>query len=204
MVAHLDVQIGRILDALDRSDAAEHTWVIFAGDNGLALGSHGLMGKQNLYEHSTRVPLIIRGPNLPRGRTSPALVYLFDLFPTICQAAGVPVPPEVEGRSLLPLLRGEASTVRDSLFTAYRNSQRAIRDERWKLIRYPLVDRTQLFDLRRDPFETRDLSGSPKYASQQAALLNELRHAQAQLSDPAPLTVPVPKPAAWSPPRPPH
>ena len=114
MITHLDAQIGRILAALEASGRAENTVIIFAGDNGLAIGRHGLMGKQNMYEHSVRVPLIISGPGLPKGKRSGALVYLLDLAPTIFDLAGIAVPAEVEGLSLEPILRGKKKAVRDS------------------------------------------------------------------------------------------
>ncbi len=92
------------------------------------------MGKQNLYEH-VKPPLIVAGPGIPRGNSA-ALVYLFGLFPTICELAGVEIPEVVEGKSLLPLIFGKKNKVRDELLGAYRNCQRMVRDDRWKLIEY--------------------------------------------------------------------
>ena len=145
-----------MLQALSERGLEQNTIVIYSSDQGLAVGGrHGLMGKQNLYEH-IKPPLIVAGPGIRHGR-SDALVYLFDLFPTICDFAGVPTPQEVEGKSLLPVIRGETPRVRDRLFGAYRDCQRMIRDERWKLIKYNAAGEkhTQLFDLRarrgRDP-----------------------------------------------------
>ena len=128
-ITHLDHEVGRVLQALSDRGLAANTVVIYSSDQGLAVGGrHGLMGKQNLYEH-IKPPLIVAGPGVPHGR-SDALVYLFDLFPTICDFAGVPAPAEVEGKSLLPVIRGETPRVRDRLFGAYRDCQRMIRDER--------------------------------------------------------------------------
>ncbi len=165
MISHVDAQIGRILKALEETGHADDTLVFFAGDNGLALGSHGLMGKQNLYDHSQRVPLLVAGPGVLRGR-SDALVYLYDLFPTICELAGLKTPEGVEGKTLVPILRGQQTKVRDFLVGAYRNWQRSIRDERWKLIQYDVkgVRTTQLFDLEDDPCETRNLAADPRAA----------------------------------------
>ena len=101
MISHLDAQVGRILEALEKSGQLDHTIIVFAGDNGLAVGQHGLMGKQNLYQHSVNVPLLIAGPGIPRGDSTPALCYLIDLFPTLCDLAGAEVPAGLDGRSLV-------------------------------------------------------------------------------------------------------
>lgn len=180
-----DFQIGRLLRELDRLGLTENTVIVFAGDNGLALGSHGLLGKQNLYEHSTRVPLIISGPGIARNRRSDALCYLTDLPTTLCTLAGSKAPTSSEGRDLGPVLRGGSrSTGREVLFTAYRNVQRSIRDARWKLIQYPQVGRIQLFDLRRDPEELHDLSTSDRHRSERDRLTSLLRDQQLALGDP--------------------
>lgn len=185
MITHVDAQIGRILDALRASGRESNTVVVFAGDNGLALGAHGLLGKQNLYEHSTRVPLIVSGPGLRRDRRSDALVYLQDLAPTICELTGVLSPAGCEGRSLMPILQGGAGQTREVLFTAYRDLQRGVRDRRWKLIEYPKAGQTQLFDLRRDPFERRNLAAQPGKARTLERLRVMLGKEQAALADPA-------------------
>jgi arylsulfatase A-like enzyme len=180
-----DFQIGRLLAELDRLRLTENTVIVVAGDNGLALGSHGLLGKQNLYEHSTRVPLVVSGPGIRRGRHTDALCYLPDLAPTICALAGVEAPFGSEGRDLGPLLRGEsAATGRPEVFTAYRHVQRSVRDGRWKLIEYPVPGRTQLFDLKRDPAELVDLSDHAAHREQLRRLLGSLREQQRQLGDP--------------------
>ena len=182
-IGHLDEQIGRILAALNGSGLAKDTLVVFSGDNGLAIGSHGLLGKQNLYEHSVRVPLILAGPGVPAGLRSEGLCYLQDVFPTLADLAGVVPIANVFGRSLRPLLDDQAAAVRSTVFTAYRDVQRAIRDERFKLIRYPRIDRTQLFDLRADPLEREDLAGRPEQAATVARMLARLKEAQAELGD---------------------
>jgi arylsulfatase A-like enzyme len=196
----LDHHIGRIVAQLKESGQLEHTLVIFAADNGLSLGDHGLMGKQNLYEFGgMHVPLVFAGPGVPHG-TSNAFAYLFDVYPTVCELAGVPVPPEVESKSLAPVIAGKAAKVRDHAFTAYRQCQRAVRDERWKVIRYPLVNKTQLFDLENDPRELSDLADKPEHADKVKAMLALLAEQQKFYNDDAPLTVPNPQPAAWTPP----
>ncbi len=183
MISHLDAQIGRILDALDGSKFATNTIVVFAGDNGLAVGRHGLLGKQSLYDHSVRVPLVIAGPGVPAGKRTDALCYLFDLFPTLCELCGVPAPATLEGKSLVPLLRGESKQVRPDIFGAYGDVQRMVRDTRWKLIHYTKIDRRQLFDLASDPDEVIDLSALPAHAERVAELKARLARLQRQFGD---------------------
>ena len=197
----LDHHLGRIFDCLKDFGQLTNTYVIFAGDNGLSLGEHGLMGKQNLYEYGgMHVPLVITGPGIKHGQ-SDAFVYLYDLFPTICDLARVPAPASSEGQSLVPLLEGRPAKQRDYLFTAYKNVQRAVRTDRWKLIRYPQVNETQLFDLQDDPHELNNLAAKPEYAARLKEMLALLAKAQKECSDTCPLMVANPKPAAWSPPE---
>ena len=167
MITEVDEQMGRVLEALRQTGRAENTIVVFAADNGLACGQHGLMGKQNLYDHSVRVPLVIGGPGLPKGRKVDSLCYLMDLFPTFCDLAGLKTPASVEGRSLSPLLHGGSKPVRDSVFLAYKNFQRGVRTDRWKLILYNVKGRqtAQLFDLQSDPLEMKNLAAEPAYAA---------------------------------------
>ncbi|MSU24273.1 MAG: DUF4976 domain-containing protein [Opitutus sp.] len=199
-ITGLDHHIGRVFAELRARGEWDNTIIIFTGDNGLSLGEHGLFGKQNLYEFGgMHVPCVIAGPGIPQGR-SDALVYLMDLFPTFCDFAGAKIPAGVEAHSLAPILRGQTAKVRDILYTAYRDGQRAVRDDRWKLIRYPLVDRTQLFDLAADPRELNNLAGRSEHANRVAAMTALLQREMQNYADPAPLTVANPKPAAWSPP----
>ena len=196
----LDYHVGRIFDCLKDLGQLTNTFIIFAGDNGLSLGEHGLMGKGNLYEYGgMHVPLVIAGPGIKHGQ-SDALVYLHDLFPTICQLAHVPVPACTEGKSLAPILKGHPKKLRDCLFTAYEKVQRAVRTDRWKVIRYPQVNETQLFDLQADPHELNNLAAKPEYAARVKEMLALLAKAQKQCGDTCPLTVADPKPAQWTPP----
>jgi arylsulfatase A-like enzyme len=173
-----DHHIGRILDAVRSGGLEDDTIVLFTSDQGLAVGGrHGLMGKQNLYEHF-KSPLIVAGPGVPRGRSSPALVHIHDLFPTLCDLAGAPIPAGVEGLSLAPVIRGRQKRVREHAFAVYKDVQRMVRDDRWKLIWYPKVSRFQLFDLKRDPWELRDLSAEPAQQPRLAALKRALARQQ--------------------------
>ena len=191
MITHLDDRVGRVMAALESSGRADDTVVVFAGDNGLALGRHGLMGKQNLYDHSVRVPLVLSGPGIPQGHTSDALVYLSDIYATLFELIGEPLPDSVEGASLVPAMRSVESAPRDTLFTAYRGYQRAVRNRRHKLIEYSVEGerRTQLFDLEADPWETHDLSGNAAFALTLTRLRGELSRWQTDLDDPTPIAV---------------
>ncbi|MGM0494706.1 MAG: sulfatase-like hydrolase/transferase [Armatimonadota bacterium] len=187
MITHLDAHIGRVLESLEESGRAEDTIIVFAGDNGLAVGQHGLMGKQNLYDHSIRVPLVVSGPGIPEGERSDALCYLTDLFSTLCDVVDLPTPESVEGRSLAPILQGQTDVGGyESLFFAYMDCQRAIRDERWKLVEYfGEAERvTQLFDLAADPWETANLASAPEMDEQLMRLRGELERWQRQIDDP--------------------
>ncbi len=181
MITHLDDRIGDIVAAVERKGLLDQTLFVLAGDNGLALGQHGLMGKQSLYEHSTRVPLILAGPGIAAGVRQDALVYLLDVFPTLCALTGIPVPETVEGRNLLPVLSG-AETGRDVLYLAYRGMQRGVRTDRHKLIEYVVEGThtmTQLFDLEHDPAETRNIA----HEAGHAALVESLRKEMFRLRD---------------------
>ncbi|HET7559483.1 MAG TPA: sulfatase-like hydrolase/transferase, partial [Limnochordia bacterium] len=116
MISHLDAQLGRVLDALERQGLTENTIIVFAGDNGLALGRHGLFGKQNCYEHSVRIPLILAGPGIPQGERREGYVYLLDIFPTLCELIGIEAPASVEGRSFAAALRDPAVITRETLY----------------------------------------------------------------------------------------
>lgn len=193
-ISCLDHHVGRVLGTLRDLGQLENTLVIYTSDHGLAVGGrHGLMGKQNLYEH-VKPPLIFAGPRIPQGK-SDALVYLFDLFPTLCDYAGIEAPKVCEGASLLPIARGLKAKVRDWLMGAYRGCQRMIRDERWKLLEYRADSgrNTQLFDLSSDPDELINLSADAKHAEQLARLRGMLAEARKQFGDPVDFDGELPK-----------
>jgi len=184
VISHMDEQIGRIVAAIESHGLAQNTLVIFTSDQGLAMGSHGLRGKQNMYEHTVGVPMILNGPGVPRGKRFGAQVYLRDLYPSMCELTGMPVPESVEGRSFVPVLRGHADAIHDQTFGYFRDVQRMIRTDRWKLIHYPAIGRRQLFDLAADPLERYDLSADARHAAVLADLGARLRAAQEHCGDP--------------------
>lgn len=162
MVNEVDTQIGRVIDALKQSGRYDNTIIVFCSDNGLAVGRHGLLGKQNLYQHSARVPLALAGPGIAPSATNSDCCYLYDLYPTLCALTGVATPVSVTGRSLPGL--GLSATPRQELFLAYSSVQRALVSDDWKYIVYNVegTHREQLFDLVNDPQELHDLAGDPK------------------------------------------
>jgi arylsulfatase A-like enzyme len=174
VITHLDQQVGRIMEALEASGQTKDTVIIYTSDHGLAVGSHGLMGKQNMYQHTIRVPLVLAGPGIPEGKRTEALCYLRDLFPTICGLSDVPAPRSVEGRSLVPVMDGKAESVYDEIYGMFRDKQRMVWDGRWKLIHYPQNCRFQLFDLDADPFEKHDLIDNHGYRDTQVSLKAKL------------------------------
>ena len=200
VISSMDHDIGRLLDGMDSLNLSERTILVFSSDQGIAIGDHGLMGKQNIYEGSMKVPLIFKGPGIQDGR-SDALVYLHDLFPTFCDMAGIEIPAELDGISLYEIIKGEESHVRDHLMLAYRDYQRSVRDSAWKLIRYPKIDRTLLFDLANDPHEINNLANDPAFAAKVAKLMEQLRKEQAKNVDLIDLTPEEIQPAAFIPPR---
>ncbi len=193
-ITFLDAQVGRILDALKASGQYDNTLIVYSSDHGLAIGSHGLFGKQNLYDHSMHAPLIFAGPGVLKDRRTAALCYLLDIFPTLGELAGVRGPAGSEGKSLVPVFTGQKAAVRDSLFTAYRNVQRAVRDGRWKLLVYPQVNKVQLFDLEHDPAEMKDLAADPAHAGERDRLLALLKQWQQEQGDTLPLRSDHPQP----------
>jgi arylsulfatase A-like enzyme len=183
---YMDAQIGRILSALEKSGQAGNTYVIFTADHGLAVGQHGLMGKQNLYDHSIRMPLVISGPDVPRGRRVSHMVYQHSLYATTCELARVEVPKTVEFPSLVNLLTAGGGPKHDAVFSYYRHFQRAVRTTGHKLIVYPEAGVTQLFDLKHDPWETTNLSARHECAPLKRDLLDRLRRFQQELDDDLP------------------
>jgi arylsulfatase A-like enzyme len=190
---NIDIQIGRVLDKLEEMGELDNTYVVYTSDHGMAIGRHGLQGKQNLYEHTWRVPMIVKGPGIEPGSRAQGNVYLLDVLATLCDLAEVPAPASSEGKSFAPVLEGEREIVRDVLYGAYcggtKPGMRCVRRGDWKLIKYDTlggkVHETQLFDLSRNPSELIEehhaeavsaLTGNEPQAHQ-TNLADDLRHA---------------------------
>ena len=184
MISHLDAQIGRILAALDKVGKRENTCIIFAADNGLAIGAHGLFGKQNMFEHSVRVPLIIAGPGLPKQNRVDTPVYMQDVMPTTLEIAGKEIPQHVQFKSLLPLLHGKRTEQYAAIYGAYLpQAQRMVRSGDFKLIVYPNAKTLLLYDLKKDPYEIENLAEQPEYAQTIRELFDELKRLQRETGD---------------------
>jgi arylsulfatase A-like enzyme len=186
MVTHLDAQIGRILDTLSRTGQRENTIVVFTADHGLAVGQHGLLGKQNVYNHSVHVPLVFSGPGIPADTRRDAFSYHHDLYPTLADLAGLEPPETLDGESLFRTITEGASGPRESVFSAYSDTQRAVRTDRYKLIENYVDDgrHTQLFDIENDPAETENLAGADDHENQLEQLRSELADWRSTVDDP--------------------
>jgi arylsulfatase A-like enzyme len=189
MITEVDSEIGRILDTLDQQGLFENTIIVFAGDNGLALGAHGLLGKQNLYEESMRIPMVFVGPGIAANVVSEQFAQLHDLMPTVAALLGIDPPASSEGSALLGTNANAFS--RPAAYFQYYEYHRGIRTaDRWKLIGYhltvpgPLFDRVQLFDLNADPKELNDLSAVGAYQTKLSALESLLASERVRHDDP--------------------
>jgi len=183
IISHMDTQIGRILDALEKTGKAGNTIIFFSADHGLAVGHHGLIGKQNLFDHSVRVPLVVTGPDIEGGKRIGAPVYLQDIMPTTLDLAGAAVPGHVQFRSLMPLLRGKRDRSHDAIYGAYLQLQRMVTQDGHKLLLYPKIQKALLFNLREDPLEMHDLADAPGSQAIMKRLFATLRRLQKETGD---------------------
>ena len=203
IITHLDAQIGRVIEALKEKGLYENTIIIMAGDSGLAVGNHGLLGKQSIYdEDGVHVPFIISGGLVKKqdqGRRIDALCYIQDIMPTVCDLAGIPTPKTVSGKSLVPVINGEVEKIRDYTYHAYRQHQRAYRKGDFKLIEYVRAPDshknrgdfvagsrvTQLFNVSKDPWETFNLADFPEYQEMVFSMRAEMKEKAIELGDEA-------------------
>lgn len=199
VITGLDAQIGRLTDELKARGEYDRTIFIVSSDHGLAIGSHGLMGKQSLYDHSMKSPLFFTGPGISKG-SSDALVYLLDIFPTVVELVGSSPPSQIDGQSLVPIIQDSNKVVRDDLFLAYRDVQRAIIADGFKLIQYPKINRTQLFDLVHDPDELNDLSTNMNQSMHIESMMKLLKKRQNDFDDDVPLRSTNPASDVFAPP----
>jgi arylsulfatase A-like enzyme len=163
IITHMDAQIGRILAALEKTGKADNTYIFFGADHGLSVGRHGLMGKQNMYDHSVRVPLMVVGPDIPKNKKIDTPVYLQDVMASSLQLAGVKKPDHVQFRSLLPLIKGTRSKNYDAVYGGYLMVQRMVTQGDFKLILYPTINKVLLYNLKQDPKELKNLAENPKH-----------------------------------------
>lgn len=163
LITHMDVQIGRILEALEATGKADNTIVIYAADHGLACGNHGLLGKQNMYEHSLRVPWIISAPKLgfPEGKKIDYPIYIQDAIATCIDLTGAKKPASLEFNSVLPLLKNAAPAKSRDMYGSYLDVQRMVIHNDHKLIFYPKIPKVRLYNLKNDPLELKDISQEP-------------------------------------------
>ncbi len=183
LITHMDDQIGKILDALEKTGQAENTYIVFTADHGLAVGHHGFVGKQNMYEHSVRPPFLVVGPGVKAGSEIETPIYLQDVVPTSLSWAGADLDG-IDFQSLLPLLEGETSEHYDSIYGSYTGSQRMIKIGEWKLIAYPNIGVKRLYNLKKDPMEMDDLASNPEYAGVLNRLSKNLEKQMDELDDP--------------------
>lgn len=158
---NIDIQIDRVLTKLDAMGELDNTFVFYTADHGMAIGRHGLQGKQNLYQHTWRVPLIVKGPGIQPGSRVEGNVYLLDVLATLCEIAGITAPETNEGISFRSVLLGAQQKTRDVLYGVYsggtKPGMRCVKSGDWKLIKYDALDgqvrETQLFNLKENPEE---------------------------------------------------
>ncbi len=178
MISEVDAEIGRILDALELKGILKNTLIVFAGDNGLAVGQHGLLGKQNLYDHSSRVPLIMAGPGVPKGNTATTLCSIHDIFPTVANLCGIKLPESAQGVNLSPAMINSSLQLREELLLAYTHTQRAIRtSDDWKLIltRHGGEEHAQMFHIEQDKWELNNLASDGKHDAKYNELIHRLQ-----------------------------
>lgn len=195
---NIDIQIGRVLKRLEESGELDNTYIIYTADHGIAIGHHGLMGKQNLYQHCWRVPFIVKGPGITAGRRVEGNIYLLDVLATLCDLAGIQPPQTSEGTSFKAVLTGEKQAMREVLYGAYaggaKPGMRCVKQGDWKLIQYESADgkakHTQLFNLAENPDELlpehgkANLADDPKHAGKLAEMKKLLLGEMRRLDDP--------------------
>lgn len=184
LISHLDAQIGMILDALEKSGKLDNTYIFFTADHGLAVGDHGFIGKQNVYDPSIRVPMFVVGPGIEKGKQLDNMVYLQDVMATCLDLADSEGLNKVDFQSFLPLLEGKKMKTREAMINCYAGSQRMIRTDRYKMIIYPRVNKVRLFDLKKDPNEMVDLAGQKKYVKLMNDLFAQFQELQKEVKDP--------------------
>ncbi|WP_229236026.1 sulfatase-like hydrolase/transferase [Dyadobacter tibetensis] len=200
---NIDDQIGKVLSKLEEMGELDNTYIFYTADHGIAIGRHGLMGKQNLYEHTWRVPFIVKGPGIKAGKRAEGNIYLMDVLPTICDLAGIDLPNTIDAKSFKPVLFDQKKTIREVMYGVYsggtKPGMRAVRQGDWKLIKYDTMDgtirETQLFNLKENPHEylsehrrtdpmENNLASNPKYATKLKEMEGLLQAQMKEYKDP--------------------
>jgi choline-sulfatase len=183
IITHMDAQVGRILDALETTGRAGNTYIFFTADHGLAVGHHGLIGKQNMYDHSVRVPLLVTGPRVPKNKKITAPVYLQDIMPSTLELAGIDKPKQVQFKSLMPLINGKARSSYDAIYGGYIDLQRMVTADGYKMIYYPKINKTLLYNLKEDPLEMKNIADDPANAGLIKRSRTRLKALQKEVGD---------------------
>ncbi|CAM4285157.1 sulfatase-like hydrolase/transferase [Zobellia nedashkovskayae] len=184
LITHLDFQIGKIIEGLEKTGKMDNTYIIFTADHGLAVGKHGLIGKQSQFDHSIRAPFMIVGPKIPKYKKIDTDIYLQDAMATSLELAGVKKPEYVFFNSVLDLVNGDRKESHyDAIYNGYIDLQRMIRKDGYKLILYPKMDVVLLYDLKADPKEMNDLAANPEYKEKVDTMFAELMILQKDMED---------------------
>ncbi|MDB4297761.1 sulfatase-like hydrolase/transferase [Flavobacteriaceae bacterium] len=197
LITHLDLQIGKVLNRLEETGQADNTYIFFTADHGLAVGHHGLTGKQNMYDHSVRVPWLISGPGIPKGKKVDTPIYLQDVMATSIDVAGIKKPTHVEFNSVLPLIKGDTKNANKAVYSSYYNHQRMVRTDEFKYIIYPLIGVELLYNIKKDPLEIKDLASDKSCSKDLKIMRSLLASKMKEFSDPLDLKNPIESYAAY-------
>jgi iduronate 2-sulfatase len=190
-VSYIDAQIGRVIDALDESGLAKNTIIVLWGDHGWHLGDHGMWCKHTNYEQATRIPLIVVAPGVsPQKSKTTSLVESVDIYPTLCELAGLPTPVGLDGMSLVPVLKDSTAETRPAAIHVYPRGNRigrAVRTPRYRLVEWkvpgaaPDTAELELYDYQTDPEETKNLAAEkPEVVAELRELLSKEPEAKKQ------------------------
>lgn len=183
-LSHMDEQIGKVLDALEASGKIDNTYIFFGADHGLSVGHHGLIGKQSMFDHSVRIPMMVVGPDIPKGKLLDQDVYLQDIMATTLELAKIEKPDYVQFNSFMDIINGERQKSHyNGVYGAYIDVQRMVRKNGFKLLVYPKIKKVLLFDLEKDPHEMNDLADNPIYSEKVKTLFTELLELQKTMGD---------------------
>jgi arylsulfatase A-like enzyme len=177
-ISFMDAQLGRVLDALEKSPHAKNTIIVLWSDHGWHLGEKAITGKNSLWEPSTRVPLMFAGPGSATGTKCAEPVELLDIFPTLCELAKLPLPKQLEGHSLVPQLKDATAAREWPAISNHNPGNNTVRDKNWRYIRY-FDDSEELYDMKSDPNEFKNLASDPKYAAEIARMIKWIPEKQA-------------------------